>query len=102
MSEFYNEIMTSIDESIEAAKEGKLKDRILVAPVKQYPAVEIRNIRTSLNMTQAVFAGVLGVSKKTVEAWESGRNTPMGPASRMLDILCEDHAVARKFVLQSN
>ena len=52
-----------------------------------------------LNMTQALFANMIGISKKTVEAWESGRNIPMGPASRELDLLAEDKFVAGKFVV---
>ena len=38
-------------------------------------------------MTQAVFASYMGVSKKTVEAWESGKTHPTGPACRLLNIL---------------
>ncbi|EKO34356.1 hypothetical protein LEP1GSC161_3268 [Leptospira santarosai str. CBC1416] len=29
----------------------------------------------------------MGVSAKTIEAWESGKNIPQGPAQRMLFIL---------------
>ncbi len=32
--------------------------------------------RSALNMTQKAFADVLGVSRPTVEAWESGKSTP--------------------------
>ena len=38
---------------------------------------------------------------KTVEAWESGRNIPMGPASRVLDLLSEDKTVADRFVMST-
>ena len=38
-------------------------------------------------MTQAVFASYLGVSTKTVEAWELGRTHPTGPANRLIGIL---------------
>ena len=38
-------------------------------------------------MTQATLANYLGVSKKTVEAWETGRTHPTGPAYRLLEIL---------------
>ena len=41
-------------------------------------------------MTQHVFADFLGVSVKTVEAWERGRNHPTGPACRLIKILEED------------
>lgn len=38
-------------------------------------------------MTQSVFASYMGVSVKTVEAWESGRTHPTGSVFRLLDIL---------------
>ena len=44
-------------------------------------------IRNKSGMTQTVFANYMGVSKKTVEAWETGRTHPTGPAYRLLDIL---------------
>lgn len=98
MSEFFDEIMASIDETIDASKKGTLKETAFIRPVKQYNATNVKKIRHSLHMTQAMFAGMMGVSKKTVEAWESGRNIPMGPASRVLDLLSEDKTVADRFV----
>ena len=38
-----------------------------------------------------IFAEAIGVSVKTIEAWESGRNKPQGPASRFLQLLDQDH-----------
>ena len=38
-------------------------------------------------MTQSVFASYMGVSIKTVEAWEGGRTHPTGQVFRLLDIL---------------
>ena len=98
MSEFFEEIMASISETKEAAKKRQLKETVFIKPVKQYNAEGVKEIRQSLHMTQAMFAGMIGVSQKTVEAWESGRNTPMGPASRFLDLLTEDKSVVRRFV----
>ncbi len=102
MSEFYDEIMASIDETIDAAKKKKLKAKVFVKPVKQYDADGVKNLRHSLNMTQGMFAGLLGVSQKTVEAWESGRNIPTGPASRVLDLLSEDKTVAERFIINES
>ncbi|HZK62297.1 MAG TPA: helix-turn-helix domain-containing protein [Anaerovoracaceae bacterium] len=40
--------------------------------------------------SQRVFAEVLGVSPKTIEAWEAGKNHPDGSSSRMLQLLQKD------------
>ena len=99
MSEFFDEIMSSIDETIEASKKNRLKETIIIKPVKKYNAEGVKQIRHSLNMTQALFAGMMGVSQKTVEAWESGRNVPMGPASRVLDLLVENKKNVDYFII---
>ena len=49
-------------------------------------------------MTQAVFANYMGVSPKTVEAWELGRTHPTGPAYRLLDILAAGKEQEMSFV----
>jgi len=60
---------------------------LIILPVKKYTNVEIRSIRNKSGMTQAMLANYLGVSKKTVEAWETGRTHPTEPAYRLLEIL---------------
>ena len=67
---------------------GKAKTKTyMILPVKEYSGKEIRDIRTKAGMTQSVFASYMGVSIKTVEAWEGGRTHPTGPVFRLLDIL---------------
>ena len=46
---------------------------VTVAELPQYHDKEIKQIREDLSLTQKNFAFVLGVSPKTVEAWESER-----------------------------
>ncbi len=60
---------------------------IEIQKLPTFKGKEIRNIRTNLRLTQNTFAQALGVSAKTIEAWESGKNIPQGPAQRMLFIL---------------
>ncbi|MDO4962085.1 MAG: helix-turn-helix domain-containing protein [Eubacteriales bacterium] len=55
-------------------------------------------MRTKAGMTQTVFANYMGVSKKTVEAWECGRTHPTGPASRLLAILAAGKEKELSFV----
>lgn len=84
----FDEIKTGLNEAIEYEK-GKLKANaktINVAPIEEFTASEIKEIRKNAGMTQVLFANYLGVSLKTVEAWEAGRNKPNGAARRMLSI----------------
>lgn len=45
----------------------------------------VKATREVLGCSQAVFAQFLGVSVKTVSAWEQGTNTPQGVACRIMD-----------------
>ena len=73
----YDGIMQGLEEAV-AYNKGKIKARtqtISISPVPDFEAGEIKNIRTELGMTQVLFAGFMGVSSKTVEAWEAGRQS---------------------------
>ena len=58
-----------------------------IDPVAKLDKDQIRAIRKNAQMTQHVFADYLGVSVKTVEAWECGRTHPTGPAYRLMSFL---------------
>ncbi len=78
---------------IEAIKDTKTKTLprkhryLKIEPIKEYSSKEIKDIRNKTGLTQSLFAKYFGVSLKTVEAWESGRNKPSGPSSRLLWLL---------------
>ena len=59
---------------------GNLKTRTLSNPAS--PQV----IRSRLNLSQSTFAGMMGVSLRTVQDWEQGRREPSGPAKALLRI----------------
>lgn len=59
--------------------------------------VTIESLRHTLNMTQSTFAALMGVSQKTVEAWEAGTNVPLGTARRMLGLLQSDNSIPVKY-----
>ena len=48
-------------------------------------------------MSQKAFAGYMGVSDKTVEAWEAGTNRPSGAASRILNMMEMDEHLTEQF-----
>ena len=95
MSEIFNSIMNGLTEAVEDAQSGQKSLRrqmVSIIPVKEYSAKEVRSIRQSTGMSQKLFAGYMGVSIKTVEAWESGRNHPDGAACRLLALTKADPA----------
>ncbi|HTN33141.1 MAG TPA: helix-turn-helix domain-containing protein [Marinobacter sp.] len=67
-------------------KKGKLALRTHELSEPSAPKV----IRLGLNMSQSVFAGLMGVSVRTLQDWEQGRREPQGPAVALLRI-AEQH-----------
>jgi DNA-binding XRE family transcriptional regulator len=47
----------------------------------------IKELREHLQLTQEVFASILGVSFATVNRWENGKTTPSGDYARVLQTL---------------
>ena len=89
MSSLFNDLYTGLNQAIDYEKgTGQAKQTTyVISPVTEYSCDEIKKIRNNAGMTQSVFASYMGVSKKTVEAWECGRTHPTGPAFRLLDVL---------------
>ena len=90
MSKMYESLMEGLKEDLKDIQAyGEPQGRKTVVeyvPVKEYTAEEVKAIRKELGVSQPAFAKCLGVSRKTVEKWESGDNIPSGPASRLLDL----------------
>lgn len=95
----YESIMTGLQEAIEDSKKEKTlrKNIVSIIPVKEYNAEEIQEIRKSTGLSQRLFAGYIGVSIKTVEAWERGINHPSGAASRILTMMEMDSDLVTRF-----
>lgn len=55
--------------------------------IPEYNPVAIKIVRTNTQMTQKVFSDLLGVSVRTVEAWETGKSRPNGSARRLLQLI---------------
>ena len=92
MSKEFDILSAALDEAILDAKSGnKILNSetvsIEIEPLVEYSADTIKDIRQRTGLTQALFAKWLGVSTRTVEAWEAGRNKPSGPSSRLLSLL---------------
>ena len=95
MSEEYENIMESLTEMLEYVRGDDTKGRtrvieiknLSVAPLKSYTKEEIREIRLNNNLTLKTFAQCMGVSRKTVESWERGENSPSGSSVRLFQLL---------------
>lgn len=101
MSSLFDDLKQGLEEAIDYEK-GNGNARVktyMIMPIKEYSNKEIREIRMKAGMTQTVFASYMGVSKKTVEAWECGRTHPTGPVFRLLDILATEDLEKTDFVV---
>ena len=104
-SSVYKSIMRGLNEALEDAESEKprlKRQKVIVEPVKVYEAGDVKKIRNSTGMSQKVFASYMGVSDKTVEAWEAGTNHPSGAASRLLNMIEQDKELIIKFPFVSN
>ena len=79
------DIGQEILEGIHAIKAHKAGERTLRTHTLKEPAPP-QVIRAKLNLSQAAFAGLMGVSVRTVQDWEQGRRKPSGPAEALLRI----------------
>ncbi len=79
------EILEGLQE-IKAYKAGKIDLRTRELKDPSPP----QDIRRKLNLSQPAFAGLMGVSLRTVQDWEQGRRQPSGPAKSLLRI-AEQH-----------
>ena len=89
-----NEAFAELKEAMEDAlafERGKRSDLKVMRiraprPPKAMSPRDIARIRERLNCSQAVFAMMLNISPKTVQAWEQGSREPGDAALKLLSI----------------
>ena len=91
-----DEIMTGMRELERMMDEGKRPQEMFTVKTVEIPdpnlyrARQIRQLRESLAVSQAVFAHLLGVSAILVKSWERGAREPSLMARRLLDTIKAD------------
>jgi len=91
--EFDAEALVGSAEALAAHVQGKQKPKLRTTqlvrplPIKPLGPEEITALRQKLNVSQAVFSGLLNVPKVTATSWEKGRRGPTGAALRLLDLI---------------
>lgn len=61
-------------------------------------APDVRRIRKRTELSQSEFAGLIGVSVKTLQNWEQDRRHPTGPAAALLKIIAHEPRLAVKAI----
>lgn len=87
--ERFAELMESLQQAVEHARGERhdLRTTVLPAPPKPMKKSEIVKLRQQLNLSQVLFARLLNVSVKTVQAWEQGAREPSDAALKLLTIV---------------
>ena len=85
MNDFFESIQQGLNEAVEFS-EGKQTQ----ATVHKFDAIDVKEIRSNVNMTQTEFASNFGISLGTLRHWERGDRTPRGPALVLLTVLAKN------------
>ena len=62
-------------------------DHLCAPPVESLQPAQIRQIRETQNVSQAVFALALNTSLSTIQKWEIGQKKPTGTALKLLHLV---------------
>ena len=91
---FFEGVKSGLEEAL-AYEKGTAKAETF-ARKNSLPQIDVVKTRKSLDMSQRSFAEILGVSKRTVEAWESGKTNPSPTAINLIYLISQDHSLADK------
>ena len=99
--DFFEELKQGLEEAVAFKKGDCSRCRVSVAevPIPEYQAGDVAHIRSILDLSQRGLAAALGVSVRTVEAWEAGKNPPSGPASHLLYLLEQEPDLVKRLLI---
>ncbi len=79
--ELFKELLTSVREGGAILRGSAKPSRAFVVD-----GLDVKRIRANYQLSQNEFAGLLGISVKTLRNWEQGRRKPEGPARVLLQV----------------
>lgn len=94
----FDGIMEGLKEALDFER-GKASEATF-SRKRALPVIDVYEVRSSLNMTQKAFAEVLGVSTRTVEAWECGKSNPTPTAKKLIYLVREDNTLIEKLKIK--
>lgn len=89
--DFFSGIMSGLEEAL-AFEKGAAK-AATYARKRELPQVDVALLRKDLKLSQKAFASILGVSIRTVEAWEAGRTNPSPTAKNLMYLISVNHSL---------
>lgn len=95
-------LKAGLEDAVAFINGDRSRGRVVVREVKvpAYEAADVARTRHALNLSQRALARALGVSTRTVEAWEAGKNVPSGAARHLLFLLDGDHSLVQRLVAE--
>jgi putative transcriptional regulator len=81
----FEELLESVEEAGQILKGERQPSRIFIID-----ALDVRDLRESLNLSQFQFAALVHVSVKTLRNWEQGIRRPGGAAAALLTAIRND------------
>lgn len=97
---YFEELKESLEQAAAYAKGDASRVRVTVReiPTPSYTSTDIANIRKNAGLSQRALATALGVSPRTVEAWEAGKNSPAGSSVKLLYLIEKDNNIVSQLV----
>ena len=89
-------IMDEMYETMQAMHKGGLitkrrfeehKALYVASRTPEYTGEDVKELRSRLNVSQAVLAALINTSVAAVRAWEAGTKKPGGPSNKLLQLL---------------
>ncbi len=74
------DVWKEVLDSVTEIRQGRGKRRVVES------SSPVAKARLETGLSQAQFAALLGVSKRTLEQWEQGRREPSGAAKTLLQV----------------
>lgn len=100
---YYEDLKQGLAEALayKHGEKGRCRVHVLKTAIPSYTSKEIRSLRVKLNLSQLGLAAALGVSKRTVEAWEANRNAPNGAARHLIYLIQKQPELLNRLIQRS-
>lgn len=97
---YFEELKEALTEAIAYERGDKTRCRVdvLEIPTPKYSATDIAALRKKAGLSQRALATALGVSPRTVESWEAGKNAPSGSSVKLLYLIEKDNDILHQLV----